>query len=674
MADMTQIGLSGLLTSKSALATVSHNIVNADTEGFSRQRVDIGTIDPIRYGDNFVGQGAVLSGISRISNQFLVDQLRRDTQNFNAYDSYHEFAVRMDSLLGDESTAITPTLQSFFNSLQDLSNDPTSVPIRQVVLSEANALANRFNTIYDQLYQQNEALNTAMSTVTSQITEISASIADLNESIATAAANSVGDQPNDLLDQRDQALRELSELVGISVVSNANNTVDVSIGTGQPLVINDRSFELSAVSNINGVNRFDIQLDVLNSSVNVTDQVGGGRLGGLLKVREELMDPIFNELGRLAMVVSDTFNTQHRLGMDSNSNLGNDFFEDINDPVAESSRIAPTSDNAGNSGISVTVDDVGLLTADNYRMSYDGTNVTVTNRTTDQVVSVFAPPAVPGTVTLASEGITLNFNSGALAAGDEFLVAPTRPFASQMEVRVSSIDQIAAAFPVRTTIPLANAGRGYVERVEMTETTDPVTGLAFVGARSVPPVLELQPPYQVVFTSGTDYDVYDVSGLSAVPPTAAVLVSSGVFVPNQSNSLLAGAGITDAGYDVVFNGVPVADDIVNIEYNGGGKADNRNIALLGALRTEKTVLNKASYQESYAQLVSGVGTRTRDASIGQEASQSIMRQTESQRDKVSGVNLDEEAADLIKFQQSYQATARIIQVSQQLFDAILSSF
>lgn len=674
MADMTQIGLTGLLTSKSALATVSHNIVNADTEGFSRQRVDIRTIDPIRYGDNFVGQGSVLTGISRISNQFLVDQLRRDTQNFNAYDSYHEFAVRMDSLLGDESTAITPTLQSFFNSLQDLSNDPTSVPIRQVVLSEANALANRFNTIYDQLYQQNEALNTAMSTVTSQITELAASIADLNESIATAAANSVGDQPNDLLDQRDQALRELSELVGISVVSNANNTVDVSIGTGQPLVINDRSFELSAVSNINGVNRFDIQLDVLNSSINVTDQVGGGRLGGLLKVREELMDPIFNELGRLAMVVSDTFNTQHRLGMDSNSNLGNDFFEDINDPIAESARIAPSSDNAGNSGISVTVDDVGVLTADNYRMYYDGTNVTVTNRTTDQVVSVFAPPAVPGTVTLASEGITLNFNSGALAAGDEFLVAPSRPFASQMEVRVSSIDQIAAAFPVRTTIPLANSGRGYVERVEMSETTDPVTGAAFVGARSVPPVLELQPPYQVVFTSGTDYDVYDVSGLSAVPPTAAVLVSSGVFVPNQSNSLLAGAGITDAGYDVVFNGVPVADDIINIEYNGGGKADNRNIALLGALRTEKTVLNKASYQESYAQLVSGVGTRTRDASIGQEASQSIMRQTESQRDKVSGVNLDEEAADLIKFQQSYQATARIIQVSQQLFDAILSSF
>lgn len=674
MADMTQIGLTGLLTSKSALSTVSHNIVNADTEGFSRQRVDINTISPVRYGDSFVGQGSVLSGISRLSNQFLVDQLRRDTQNFNSYDAYHEFAVRLDSLLGDESTAITPTLQSFFNSLQDLSNDPTSVPIRQVVLSEANALANRFNTIYDQLYQQNEALNIAMSTVSSQVTELSAGIADLNRSIAIAASNSAGDQPNDLLDQRDQALRELSELVGISVIPNGNNTVDVSIGTGQPLVINDRSFELSAVSNINGINRLDIELDVANSSIVVTDQVSGGRLGGLLKVRQELMDPIFNELGRLAMVVSDTFNTQHRLGMDSNSNLGNDFFEDINLPVAETARISATSDNLGNSGISVTVDDVSLLSADDYRMNYDGTNVTVRNHTTDQVVAVFPPPAAPGTFALASEGITLNFNSGTLVAGDEFLVTPTRPFSSQMDVRITSIDQVAAAFPVRTTIPLANTGRGYVERVDMTDTSDPVTGAAFVGARSVPAQLELQPPYQVVFTSGTDYDVYDVSGFSAVPPTAAVLVSSGIFVPNQSNSLLAGAGITDAGYDIVFNGVPVTDDVINIEYNGGGKADNRNISLLGALRTEKTILNKASYQESYAQLVSGVGTRTRDASIGQEASQSIMRQTESQRDKVSGVNLDEEAADLIKFQQSYQATARIIQVSQQLFDAILSSF
>lgn len=672
MADMTQIGVSGLLTTKSALSTVSHNIVNADTEGFSRQRVDINSIDPIRLGGNYVGQGSVVTGISRISNQFLVDQLRRDTQNYNSYDAYYEFAVRMDSLLGDEATAITPTLQRFFNSVQDLTNDPTSIPVRQVVLSEANALTNRFNTIYDQIYQQNEALNTALDTVASQVTELAAGISDLNRSIATASANSVGDQPNDLLDQRDQALRELSALVGISVITKPNNTVDVSIGTGQPLVIGENSYTLRAVSNVNGVSRYDLQLETRNNVVNVTSQLSGGRLGGLLNVRQELIDPVFNELGRLSMVIADTVNTQHRLGMDANSNLGNDFFNDINSAATEASRVSANSDNLGDAGISVTVDDVSALKAANYRLFYDGTNLTMTDQASNQVISVFPAPPVPGTVSLAAEGFTLNFNAGTLVNGDEFLVTPTRLFSSEVGVQVTSVDQIAAAFPVRTTMPLSNTGRGYVERVVMNETTDPLTGTAFNGARSVPPVLELQPPYQVVFTSTTDYDVYDVSGLSAVPPTAAVLVSNGSIVPNQSNNLLAGAGIVDAGYDIVFNGVPAQGDVLNIEYNGGGTADNRNVALLGALRTAKTVAGKASYQEAYGQLVSGVGTRTRDASIGQEASQSIMRQTESQRDSVSGVNLDEEAADLIKFQQSYQATARIIQVSQQLFDAIMN--
>lgn len=671
MADLTQIGVSGLLTSKSSLTTVSHNIVNADSEGYSRQRVDINAIEPLRIGGSYVGQGSIVSGVARISNQFLVDQLRRDTQNYNSYDAYYEFAVRMDSLLGDQATAITPTLQSFFNSVQDLANDPTSVPVRQVVLSEANALTNRFNTIYDQIYQQNEALNTSMITVSSQISEISAGIADLNRTIAAAASNSVGDKPNDLLDQRDQALRELSALVGISVITKADNSVDVSIGTGQPLVIGESSYTLRAVSNVNGVNRYDLELVTSNSTVKVTDQVSGGRLGGLLNVREELIDPVFNELGRLSMVISDTINEQHRLGMDSNSNLGNDFFHDINRATAESARVAPNSDNAGNSALSVTIDDVSALKAVNYNMYFDGTNINIIDHSTKEVIGVYPEPTAPGTLTLASEGFTLNFNSGALAAGDEFLITPTRLYSSEVGVRLSNIDQIAAAYPVRTTLPLSNTGRGYVERVEVTDTSDPTTGAAFANARAVPPVLELAPPYQVIFTTETDYEVYDVSGLSAVPPTASVLVSTGAILPNQSNNLLAGAGIVDAGYDVVFNGVPVTGDVLNIEYNGGGVADNRNVSMLASLRTANTVLNSSSYQEAYAQLVSGVGTRTRDASIGQEASLSIMRQTEGQRDSVSGVNLDEEAADLIKFQQSYQATARIIQVSQQLFDAIL---
>lgn len=673
MADLTQIAVTGLITSKSALSTVSHNIVNADTEGYTRQRVDIKNFDPIRIGSSYVGQGALVTGISRISNQFLVDQLRRDTQNFNSYDAYYDFAVRIDSLLGDDATAITPTLQNFFNSLQDLSNDPTSEPVRQVLLSEGNALSNRFNTIYDQLFQQNDALNTSLETVASQVTELAAGIADLNRSITAAAANGTGDQPNDLLDQRDQAIRELSALVGVSVLTNSNNSVDISIGTGQPLVIGEYSYTLQAGSNVNGVDRYNLELVTNNSTIEVTDQISGGKLGGLLQVRDELIDPVFNELGRLSLVISDTFNEQHRLGMDSNSNLGNDFFYDINSVAAEKGRVSTSSENAGDCALSVTIDDVSVLKAADYSLRFDGTNFTLFDMKTNAVISTFAPPAPPDTVAIASEGISINFNSGAPAAGDIYLISPCRLAASEMGVQISSTDQVAAAFPVRTTMPLSNTGSAYVEQVVITDTTDPVTGAAFASARAVPPVLQLVPPYQIVFTTGTDYEVYDVSGLSAVPPTAAVLAGTGTIVPSQSNNLLAGAGITDVGYEVIVNGVPTAGDIINIEYNGGGAADNRNVTLLAGLRTAKTVLSKASYQDTYGQLVSGVGTRTRDASIGQQASQSIMRQTESQRDSISAVNLDEEAADLIKFQQSYEATARIIQVSQQLFDAIINS-
>ncbi|CBL44836.1 Flagellar hook-associated protein 1 [gamma proteobacterium HdN1] len=665
MADITQIGLSGLMVSKSALSTTSHNIVNVGTDGYSRQRVDISAIDPIKLGGKYIGQGAIVNGISRITNTFLTDQLRRDTQNFNSYDSYFDFAGRVDSLLGDQSTAITPTLQGFFNSVQDLNNDPASIPIRQVMLSEANALTNRFNTVYEQLYQQNQALNTAMQTITSEITERASELASLNLALKVATTNGVGAQPNDLLDQRDQALKDLSTLVGISVSYNPDNTVDVSVGTGQPLVLGGDSFQLTADDNVTGYNHLGVKLTTANLTTDISSQISGGRLGGLLKVRDELIDPVFNELGRLSMVISDTVNKQHKLGMDLNSNLGNNFFTNINEPWMTSSRVATGVKNTGNAGFSVTIDDSTKIKATDYTMRFDGTNLNLVDNATGQLAASLTPTGVPPeSFALAGEGFTITIESGTLQDGDMFTVAPTRTYASQVGVKVNNVEQIAAASPVRTTWPAANTGRGYVEKVIVTETDDPVTGTAFVGARGVPPTLALQPPYQIVFTSGATYDVYDATNMAAP-------IASGTFVPNQSNLLLDGAGIVDSGYDVSYNGVPVTGDILNIEYNAGGITDNRNSALLGALRTSKTVLGTSSYQETYAKLVSGVGTRTRDAGIGQEASQSIMRQTQAQRDAVSAVNMDEEAADLIKFQQQYMATSKIIQVSQQLFDAIL---
>ena len=237
MADLAGIALSGLRASQTSLSTTSHNIVNVDTEGYSRQKTGLATRVPQSYGGSFIGQGVDVASISRVSNQYVVDQLRRDVASYNTYDAYYEYAVRVDQLLGDDSTAITPSLQSFFDAMQDVSNDPASIPSRQVLLSTGEALVNRFNAVYEQVFQTNETLNIELDAVASKITQLAASIASYNESIQAVYTNNTGELPNDLLDQRDEAVRQLSELVGVEVLQQQNLSVSVFVGSGQPLVI-----------------------------------------------------------------------------------------------------------------------------------------------------------------------------------------------------------------------------------------------------------------------------------------------------------------------------------------------------------------------------------------------------------------------------------------------------
>lgn len=659
MADLAGIALSGLKATQTSLSTTSHNIVNVDTEGYSRQTTGVATRVPQSYGGSFVGQGVDVDSIARVSNQYVVDQLRRDVSSFNSFDSYYEYAVRVDQLLGDDSTAITPSLQAFFDSMQDVSNDPASIPNRQVLLSSGEALVNRFNTVYEQVFQTNETLNIELDAITSKISQLTESIASYNQAIQSVYTNNTGELPNDLLDQRDQAIKQLSELVGVDVLQQQNLSVSIFVGNGQPLVIGNESFTLETVSNSSGLSRKDIVITDGSSSTNITNILSGGRLGGLLTVREELIDPVFNELGRMALTLSQTLNDQHQLGMDLDNQLGGQFFGDINLPSAEFARVAGSASNGGTASISVTIDDTNLLTAEDYRLRYDAGSGNYTLFNDDNTVnSTFADPG-PGGSFSTTEGFTINFISGAPSDRDDFKLLPTRLGASEMAMEISNVRQIAAAMPVTTNLPSTNTGGGYVEEVLVTDTaTADFTTATFA----------LTPSYRVEFTSTTTYDVIDAG-------TNAIVAGAVAYTPGQSNGLLQQAGLYPAsGYDVVFNGNPGTNDIVEIGYNNGGVADNRNALLIVQLATTKTIAGgTVTYQSSYGQLVSGVGTRTNDAEVSQEAAQTILNQSQAQWESISGVNLDEEAANLIRFQQAYQASARVIQVSSELFDTIISS-
>ncbi|MAR92454.1 MAG: flagellar hook-associated protein FlgK [Pseudomonadales bacterium] len=657
MADLAGIALSGLRASQTSLNTTSHNIVNVDTEGYSRQTTGLSTRMPQLAGGSFVGQGVDVESIARVSNQYVVEQLRRDVSSFNSHDAYYEYAVRVDQLLGDDSTAITPSLQSFFDSVQDVANDPASIPNRQVLLSNGEALVNRFNTVYEQVYRTNETLNTELEAVTSKVTQLAASIASYNESIQAVYTNNTGEQPNDLLDQRDQAIKDLSELVGVDVLAQDNLSVSVFVGNGQPLVIGNRSMTLQTAATVSGLSREDIVITDGSSSQNISNLITGGRLGGLLNVREELIDPVFNELGRMALTISDTFNQQHQLGMDLDNQLGDQFFSDINSPTAEFSRVASSATNTGSAAISVTIDDTGLLSAQDYRLRYDAGTGNYTLYNADDSVNATFSDALASFTT--ADGFTLNFTGGAPADNDEFQIMPTRLGAAAMDMNINNVRQIAAAKPVTTDLPATNTGSGFVQDVVVADTTT---------ADFTTTPFALVPPYQISFTSGTTYDVIDTS-------TSTTVAAGVAFTPGQNNGLLEQAGLYPAsGYDVVFSGTPATNDVVNIGYNNGGVADNRNMLLLGELAAAKTIANGTiNYQGAYGQLMSGVGTRTNDAAVSQEAAETILNQSQAQWESISGVNLDEEAANLIRFQQSYQASARVIQVSSELFDTIISS-
>ena len=371
MADLAGIALSGLRASQTSLSTTSHNIVNVDTEGYSRQKTGLGTRVPQSYGGSFIGQGVDVESITRVSNQYVVDQLRRDVASYNSFDAYYEYAVRVDQLLGDDSTAITPSMQSFFDAMQDVSNDPASIPSRQVLISSGQALVNRFNAVYEQVYQTNETLNIELDAVASKITQLGESIAAYNQSIQAVYTNNTGELPNDLLDQRDEAIRQLSELVGVEVLQQQNLSVSIFVGSGQPLVIGNESFSVETVTNDSGLSRKELVITDGTNVQNITNLVSGGRLSGLLTVREELIDPVFNELGRMALSVAQSFNNQHQLGMDLDNQLGGLFFGDINSSAAEFSRIASDTANAGTAALSVTIDDTNLLTAEDYRLRFD---------------------------------------------------------------------------------------------------------------------------------------------------------------------------------------------------------------------------------------------------------------------------------------------------------------
>lgn len=656
--NFLNIGVSGLLSAQSAITTTSHNIANVNTDGYSRQFVDFSTTQPDFFGGNFVGTGVITSNVKRVFDELALLDLRANISNFNSLDTYVTQADRVDRIVADSTTGLSPAIQGFFDAMQAVADDPASSATRQAVYSQADLLIERFNILNDQLNSQRISINDEFSNIAGQLTILGESIAEINADIVYASGQSAsGGLPNDLLDKRDLLINELSELIQVQTVEQDDGAINVFIGNGQTLVIGNTSNQLQATNDPEDPLFNRLELVSAGVAVPVTDDLTGGRIGGLISYRNDLLAPAINRLGLIAMGLASSINDTHRFGMDLNGDLGSDFFTDINTATAEQSRVLESANNAGTANLTMTIDDVNQLSTDDYRLSYTlGSNTfTITNQTTGAVEETFIGPGIPGTYT-TSLGFTLNLTAGALADGDSYMLVPTRNSVNQLNRELSDVNQLAAAFPITGSTSLSNTGTA---EIIDTIVTDP-TNAAFAVPGS------LSPPLRFLFTSPTTYNVLNHT-------TGASLVVGVAYDPTQVNNMLAQAGMS-VGYEVQISGAAEFGDEFAIEYNSSGQGDNRNALAMASIQTTNILNNGTStLQESYGLLVSEVGTRTNENRISRGAAESLLRQNQARLEEVSGVNLDEEAAKLIKFQQSYQAAARIITTSNLIFDTLISA-
>lgn len=641
MGEITGIGTSALLAFQRSLSTVSHNIANASTEGYSRQRVDLTTQTPQFTGVGYFGSGVRVDSITRTYDQFIVDRLQTNTSNYSQAEHFLGLVSQVDNLLADESAGLSPAIQNFFNSLQNSADDPASTPARQVFLSDAEALTQRFKSIDNRLRSLAADAENDLVNITNEINGLGRSLVRINETIALGGSSGSG-QPNDLLDERDNLLRELSQLTTVKTVDQDDGSVNIFIGNGQGLVVGSAVNELQAVRNKFDPERFDIVISQGGSFVDVTQQLTGGRLSAVVDFRTNILEPSLNSLGRIATGIGTTINAQHQLGIDLNGDNGLALFNVS--PI----NAAVSNNNVGTGTVSAALTNVANLTNSDYEVIYDGSNYRV-NRLSDKVNLFTGDLATLNATPI--DGFQLTVTAGAVA-GDSFLIQPTRNSARNISVLISDPALVAHASPLRSTSALTNTGSLEFE----------------LGAVSSATTFPLAADITLVFDPdalGTGVPGFIVSG----GPGGTLAYDPATESAGKQFTLTAPFD----GINFKVSGTPATGDSITVTNNTNGLGDNRNGILLAQLQNTVTLLGNNTFQSSFGELVADVGVRARQGQITEETQLVLLQQSEAERESVSGVNLDEEAAKLIELQQAYQAAARVITVSNSLFDELLAA-
>lgn len=622
--------LSGLLAAQRGLNATSNNIANVGTEGYSRQRIQQVAGAVQGSGSLQFGTGVRVVGVERIYDQLLANQLTTARSSEGRAEVANQYALRLEGLLGSTDAGISSALQAFFDQVNVVANDPSSTANRQQLVGEADALTQRFAQLAGQLDSFEAEINQRLTAAAATVNEDLRAIGELNNEIVANGLN----PSNTLLDQRQVLIDRVARQIDVQRIDQTDGSVNITTSNGQPLVLGVNAFSV-------GVQRdqFDplrLQLtasDGTTTSV-ISRQVSGGEIGGLLSFRDTMLDTSRRDLGRVALGLAETFNAQNAAGLDLNGDLGGDVF------ATASPEVLPSANNTSTAAVSASFGDVSAVAGREYNLRFDGGTWSLTDASSGAALTLSGS----GTPTdpFVAAGLELTV-SGAPAAGDVFRVRPANNAAAGLDVVLTDPSLIAAAAPLETATVAGNIGSATVSAATATDLTDPGLLTAVRIRFDDPPT-----SYQVTAPDGT-------------PLTGSLPYTSG-------------ADISFNGWTLQVSGTPLAGDQFTVGSAGANSGGNANALELAAVFTRGFFdAGRSSTQDLSAQLTTTVGSFAARSNADFEVQTAIRGQLELDVEAVRGVNLDEEAANILRYQEAYLAASRAISVANDLFQSIINA-
>ena len=665
--NLLNIANSGIRANTDLLQTTSKNIANVNTDGYVRERTEHGTMI-----DNQVGKGNTY----RLLNEFAQKQLNRDTSNKTFFDQFVSEANRVDTLFSQEANSLSTGINSLFNNVQEALNQPSSTVARSLVMTNADSLISQMDRLSGIVLDQKNVVNEQLEIFSDEANTLIQKIGSLNQQIAGVNGTNNASAASGTYNERDKAIRDLSELIDIETLDGPNGEKLVFMGSGEAVVMQNGSFNLFSMRGDPDPNFKELRLDV-NGGKAVPLEVDAsklkGKIGGLLAFRDDILVPAQNQIGQMGLALADAFNQQNRLGMDANGKLGGDIFTI---PTAKGFAYQA---NTGSAGVSATVEPGkgSNLPASDFIVTYTANPNEVSIQPVDNkgepLGAATTATFVGGEINSANNpgvdlfGLQLTM-AGAGNEGDKFQIKLNSEAAANISLTTGRGEDLALASPIRTADDINNTGSGAISAGSVSS----VTAGGFTT--TTPPALA-NGDITIVKAAGTnDYLISDGNGAN-VPITIA---------PPGKN-VLAGLGAPYDGYGFDFDieGSPATGDSFTLEFNKGGFDDNRNGLKLAELQNGDLVRqnvvsssdadNHKTFNQAYAGLVTDIGVVTGQAKTNGAAFDALAQQSEAWYESLSGVNLDEEAANLLRFQQSYAASAQVLSAARSIFDTLLSA-